>query len=324
MQLVLDSHGLKLSVSRGVFLVEGKEGKRRISPQMITSIAVHANILLSSELVELAIAHKIPLLFFDNIGNPVGRTWSLRFESHPIVRRNQVFFERDLARVQPWVVQLYRQKTQGQLDNLADCPTELLRDRELLEKWIRELEDLQLEAGADFEAVIMGLEGAAAKAYWKVLSAMTPDVFRFEGRSRQPARDYFNCLLNYSYGMLYNTVEGAVFSAGLDPYLGIVHRDNYNRPSLVFDLIEPFRPWVDRLVLDLCTRGLVLPGHFEPLEDKGWSLNKAGKQVVIPAFEACMQEKIHWENRSLSRKNHIYQFSGEFAAMLKQYKPPPL
>lgn len=324
MQLVLDTHGLKLSVSRGTFLVEGKEGKRRISPQLLSSIAVHANILLSSEAVELAIAHGIPLLFFDGIGNPVGRTWSPRFESHPAVRRNQVFFERDLARVQPWVIRLYQLKTRGQLDNLADCPTESLDDRERLKKWMNDLERVELKAGDDFEAVIMGLEGAAARAYWKTLSAMAPGPFRFDGRSRQPALDPFNCLLNYAYGMLYNTVEGAAFSAGLDPYLGIVHRDNYNRPSLVFDLIEPFRPWIDALALTLCTRGLIEPAtHFDPppAGEKGWSLNKTGKQVVIPAFEAHLNEKYDWESRTLTRKNHIYQFAGEFAALLKNYQP---
>ena len=130
MQLILDTHGLKLSILQGVFLVEGKEGKRKISPQMIDSIAVHANISLSSAVVELAIEHRIPILFFDGIGNPVGRTWSLRFESHPVIRRNQVHFERDLERVLPWVKQLYKLKTKGQLANLADCMTESLRERE--------------------------------------------------------------------------------------------------------------------------------------------------------------------------------------------------
>ncbi|MEZ4961209.1 MAG: CRISPR-associated endonuclease Cas1 [Saprospiraceae bacterium] len=320
MQLVLDTHGLKISVQKGTFLVEGEGGKRRISPRMIDSIAVHAHVLLSSAVVELAIASNIPLLFFDGIGNPLGRTWSLRFESHPLIRRNQVLFERDLEKAQPWIIGLYKLKTQRQLANLKDCKTESLREREQVEQWMNQLDSIKLKPGDDFEAVVMGLEGAAAKAYWKALSDMMPAPFTFDGRSRQPALDHFNCLLNYGYGMLYNTVEGAIFSAGLDPYLGIVHRDNYNRPSLTFDLIEPFRPWVDNMVADLCLNGLVSPSSFDPVEGGGWTLNKPGKQIVIPAFHACMNEKIELYRRTMTRKNHIYQYAGEFASMLKDLK----
>ena len=322
MQLILETNGLKLSVHQGSFLVEGKEGKRRISPEMIDSIAIHANILLTSSVVGLAIEHGLPILFFDGIGNPVGRTWSPRFESHPLVRRNQVLFERDFEQVLPWVRCLYKLKTKAQLDHLADCKAESLKEREQVERWMNQIEAVQFKPGDDFEAVIMGLEGTAAKAYWKAVSAMMPPHFAFDGRSRQPASDPFNCLLNYVYGMLYNTVEGAIFSAGLDPYLGIVHRDEYNRPSLSFDLIEPFRAWADQLVSQLCIRGLADPSlHFDTLENGGLTLNKAGKQLVVPAYYAYFNEKTTYERRTMSRKNHIYQFAGEFANFLKGYIP---
>ena len=320
MQLLIETNGLKLSVSKRRFLVEGKEGKRYISPEVVDSIAVHADVQFTTAVVELAIAHNIPILFFDNIGNPTGRIWSVRFEALPLLRRNQVLFERDFETAKPWIIELYHKKTEGQLANLADCPTNYLRDREQVMRWQDGLGSIELKPGDDFEAVVMGLEGAAARAYWKVLSAMMPPAFRFDGRSRRPALDHFNCLLNYGYGMLYNVVEGAILSAGLDPYLGVVHRDGYNRPALAFDLIEPFRPWVDALIMGLCIKGLVDPAlHFTKLKDGGWSLNKAGKKIVIPAFFEWMNVKVIQNRRTMSRKNHIYQFAGEFAAMLKDY-----
>lgn len=42
--------------------------------------------------------------------------------------------------------------------------------------------------------------------------------------------------------MLYSVVEAGLFTAGLDPYLGILHADAHKKPTLSFDLIEPFRP----------------------------------------------------------------------------------
>jgi len=78
-----------------------------------------------------------------------------------------------------------------------------------------------------------------------------PDAWKFNGRSRDPAKDAFNCLLNYGYGVLYSQVEKACIIAGLDPYVGFLHTDNYNKKSFVFDLIEIFRIHIDRTVFYL-------------------------------------------------------------------------
>ena len=80
-----------------------------------------------------------------------------------------------------------------------------------------------------------------------------PEAYRFDGRSRQPALDAVNAMLNYSYGVLYSLVERACICAGLDPFLGFLHTDNYNKKSLVFDLIEPFRIVGERTTLLLFT-----------------------------------------------------------------------
>lgn len=327
MQLVLETNGLKLSVRNRSFLVEGKEGKRLISPQMIDSIALHANVLLTSSVVELAIEHRIPILFFDGVGNPLGRTWSLRFESHPLLRRNQVLFEQDPANAIPWAQMLYRLKTAGQLANISKAGSAAPEAMNSIAAFMEKMAALKPQQGGDLESVIMGLEGAAARTYWAALAALVPKGFAFDGRSRQPAADFFNCALNYAYGMLYNLVEGALFSAGLDPYLGMVHADGHNRPALTFDLIEPFRPWADALVVELCATERLLPNHFDPVEEKdggGWRFNKLGKQVLIPAFGECMKQPIEWQGKTLTRKNHIYQFAGEFAAMLKNYRTADL
>ncbi len=52
------------------------------------------------------------------------------------------------------------------------------------------------------------------------------------------------------YSMLYAVLEGALFAAGFDPHLSILHADEYNKAVLAFDLIEAFRPWIDRLLIE--------------------------------------------------------------------------
>lgn len=114
---------------------------------------------------------------------------------------------------------------------------------------------------------MLGLEGKAARAYFEAISSIMPEKYRFAGRSRNPAKDEFNALLNYGYGVLYSLVEKGCIIAGLDPYLGFLHSDSYNKKSLVFDIIEMFRIYVDETVVFL-SRRMVKDGFFEPLEQE--------------------------------------------------------
>lgn len=162
---------------------------------------------------------------------------------------------------------------------------------------------------------LLGLEGSAAKRYWAAVGTALPQPWQFEGRSRRPARDVFNAVLNYYYGMLYNVVENAALAAGLDPYLGFFHVDAYKRPVLVFDLIEPFRPWVDRLLVELCLSKPFLASHFTTKEN-GLLLSKEGRINYIPRFNDYFEERITYKGQRLSRKNHIHYFTGQLAQWL--------
>lgn len=60
-----------------------------------------------------------------------------------------------------------------------------------------------------------------------------------------------NALLNYGYGILYGSIQVELIKAGIDPYIGVLHRDNYNKPVLVYDIIELYRTWIDEVVFSL-------------------------------------------------------------------------
>ena len=64
-----------------------------------------------------------------------------------------------------------------------------------------------------------------------------------------------NPLLNYGYTVLRSAVARAVVSAGLHPTLGIHHHNRNNPMCLVDDLMEPFRPMVDYVVVNLVRSG---------------------------------------------------------------------
>jgi CRISPR-associated protein Cas1 len=102
---------------------------------------------------------------------------------------------------------------------------------------------------------IMGVEAQGARLFWQGFSEMAP----FRERRYPHAPDLVNQLLNYGYGVLARVWLHTVLQAGLDPQLGFLHADRLNRPSLVLDLMEPWRPAiVDRSIVGLIRQGVPL------------------------------------------------------------------
>lgn len=72
-----------------------------------------------------------------------------------------------------------------------------------------------------------------------------------DGQAPRSAADPVNATLNLAYTLLYVEATRACHALGLDPGLGIIHRDKKGRDSLALDLVEPVRPTVDRYILDM-------------------------------------------------------------------------
>jgi CRISP-associated protein Cas1 len=88
------------------------------------------------------------------------------------------------------------------------------------------------------------LEAQAARIYWKVLFG------KYDFR-RHAEGDGLNSCLDYGYAVLRGIVARALCGAGLNPTLGIHHHNRYNPFCLADDLMEPFRPVVDRIAANL-------------------------------------------------------------------------
>ncbi|MCB0530252.1 MAG: CRISPR-associated endonuclease Cas1, partial [Saprospiraceae bacterium] len=241
MQLVLDTHGLIVKVRNRSFYVIGKEARRLIGPERLTSIAVTADCIFSTAALRLAIERHIPVYLLGNTGQMEGKLWSPHFVGLASLRRAQALWL-ELGEPGPWVVRIASAKTRRQLELLeqVDASGEY---RETIGKLlVRFDEHAEAPEVTDdmLRQTLFGLEGTAARQYWQAIADAVPADWRFEGRTRRPAQDPFNAALNYLYGMLYPAVEHAVFAAGLDPYMGILHAEEYDRPALAYDLIEPF------------------------------------------------------------------------------------
>lgn len=311
MQLVLNTHGLLLKVKNKVFFVTAGDASRAISPEQITSIAITAPCMISSAAIELAAEADIPIYFFDHMGDARSCLRSPYFESLATLRRKQVYFS-DATAGASWVLDQFRHKTAHQLQVLKYLKNRSPKQApevdecvQALQTGINDLNEKVEPPSATWSASLMGWEGHQAKLYWRSVAICMPTEWTFDSRSRRPAKDAFNAMVNYLYGMLYAIVEQALFAAGLDPHLGILHTDDYDRPTFSYDLIEPFRPWMDRLIVEKIFQDEIEPSFFEPVEG-GIFLSDNGKRFLIPAFNGWMQGQVRWQNRQLTREAHIY------------------
>ncbi len=239
MQLVINTFGASLKRKGDRFVVRAGSNQVAVSAHKVQSILVTTAVHLSSDAIALAIAHNIDVIFMDKFGEPIARVWPPRMGSTAAIRRRQLEATdgaEGLAIAREWVAAKLRNQADF-LDELLPAQTEpdasSLRapSKRFGRAWPSSSE---LEGTLDDQrGRMLGLEGSAGRAYFTCLGRLVPEAYRFRGRSRQPAADGFNAMLNYAYGVLYSMVDRACICAGLDPFLGFLHTDNYNKPSLV-------------------------------------------------------------------------------------------
>ena len=165
--------------------------------------------------------------------------------------------------------------------------------QEVIEALARQLQ--YLAGQTDIEKA-RGAEGMAAQLYFSVFTFMLKqqrEVFTFSTRSRRPPRDRVNCLLSFLYALVRHDCVSALTSIGLDPFVGFLHVDRPNRPSLALDLMEEFRPWLaDRLAVTLINRQQIAPEHFVEREGGAVEFSDTGRKLVIKAYQERKQETL--------------------------------
>ncbi len=311
MQLVINSYGSYLQKTGNCFKIKKGDKVFEVSVNKVSSIMITTSAYITTDAIKLAIDHNIDIIFLDDFGKPYGRVWHSKLGSTALIRRRQLeIAENDdgLKLALSWIgkkfdnqIELLKRLRKSRTQKSAKITEyigKLSNSRESIFKVTGNVEEMR--------NTIMGIEGSGGRVYFECLSSLMPDRFKFNGRSRNPAKDEFNTLLNYAYGILYGKVEKACIIAGLDPYVGVIHTDNYNKKSFVFDLIENFRIWADETVINLFAGRKVKQEHFDKLKN-GFFLNKEGKALLIETFSGFLDESVRYSGRNIKREN-IIQF----------------
>ena len=320
MQLFLKSYGTYLHKVGELFEMKIDEKKQRISPKRISSIIVANAAQITTDAIQLAMEYNIDIVFVDQYGDPYGRIWYPKLGSTTYIRRKLLeIYNRDegLEAVKVWI----ERKIKNQISFLKQLVKKRQQSQggilKTIDKMIEQRKKFTLIAGKieDKRFNLLGTEGNISRLYFEAISKLLPRKYKFFGRSYRQARDQFNAILNYGYGILYSKVEKALIIAGLDPYIGILHTDNYNKKSLVFDMIEPFRNLVERPIFYMFSRRKIKDDYFK-VEQQGFILNDEGKQYVVPVILEEFDKIVRHKNRNLKQIDTIQADAHAFANYL--------
>ncbi len=276
-------------------------GQRKVAIPIhhLESICVFGASTVSAPALDLCWEHGVAVNYLNEWGRLHARMTGVA-DTGVTLRRAQFRAADDPAKCASIARQVIAGKLQNTRNSLlrAARETDSAEDRSRLEtvtdalgKQIRELPDLnELDS-------LRGAEGMAANHYFTVLSITLKqqrEEFTFNHRSRRPPRDRINCLLSFLYALVRHDCIAALTAAGLDPFVGFLHVDRPNRPSLALDLMEEFRPWLaDRLALTLINRQHVSPDDFKLREGGAVEFTDAGRKRVIKAYQERKQETLN-------------------------------
>lgn len=327
MQLNINTKGTYLHVKDEMFEVKIKKENSEIekfhySSKKVTSIILSSGIALSTDAVRLAVKNNIDIIFSDYDGFPLARVWHSKLGSTTKIRKKQLEASMDKTGVK-WIREWISAKFQNQIDFLNDLKKHRAEKSEYISEKVTSLSSLKnsfeklcSENINDIADNIRGLEGTSGRLYFEILSSLLSEEYKFSGRSSRPAKDPFNAFLNYGYGVLYSKIEKSLIIAGIDPYVGFMHRDDYNQLSMVYDFIEPYRIYSERVVFRLFAAKKVNKSHSDQITN-GFSLNKEGKVLMMESFNKYFEEEsIRYKGRNQTRSNAIQFDAHNFANSL--------
>lgn len=197
----------------------------------------HQQITITQGLLEALLENNVALITCNSRSMPVG----LQLPLYGNTIQNERF-RSQLDASKPLQKQLWQQTMKAKIENQA-C---VLRNNTETETRCMFVWAESLKSGDP-----TNMEARAAVYYWKNLFLKECAGFIREREGMPP-----NNLLNYGYAILRAVIARSLVCSGLLPTLGIHHHNRYNAYCLADDIMEPYRPYVDELVLEIMRSGI--------------------------------------------------------------------
>ncbi len=285
--IYLTQHGTEVSKSGGRLLIKNVDGSVNELPSSCADcFVVMACVQITYGAVMEILRNGGSIIYLDSEGNIAG----------------ELGFKQGKARVLARQMQCYLNKQTRQELASGFVKSKILAQRNLLRIKNKSLQNtavksviIKLGALAKYTTgdksieKLLGLEGVAAKSYFDTFGILINGTdLKWQGRRKHPAPDEINAMLSFAYALLEKDVRRAVAANGLAAGVGFLHELNYRKDSLIYDLMEVFRPSIaDRFVLRCINLRVFTENDF--VCDKCRCLfNDSSKKRFITAYEEFM------------------------------------
>ena len=290
----LDEQGAEVK-KKGELLIIKKDDKTiaEIPLAQLDRMVIIGNVQISTQALALLFDKEIPVSFITTYGNYRGK---LKPPTHKnvILRLKQYECYNDKT----FRLNHSKEVIRGKLKNGKIFLQKHSRNNPeiSINREIEEIEALLQNLGfASSIKELMGLEGAAAKAYFRGFGMLVKKEFTFERRTRRPPKDPVNALLSLGYTLLFNEMLSAVESLGFDPYLGFLHEVEYGRPSLAVDMVEEFRFLIEGLTLTLINKEILSRDDFIEQDNGGFYLHEKGREEFYRQYEKKITTEVQYK-----------------------------
>jgi CRISP-associated protein Cas1 len=198
-------------------------------------ITDHQQITITQALLAKLLANNVAFITCDNTHHPTGLL--LNLDGNTLQSQK---FKAQIEATAPLKKQLWQQTITAKINNQAAVLKAINIKTNNMHNWAAEVKSGDSE----------NHEATAAAYYWKHVFTHTAvaDTFKRERFGPPP-----NNLLNYGYAILRAVVARNLVGSGLLPTLGIFHKNQYNAYCLADDIMEPYRPFVDKVVVHITT-----------------------------------------------------------------------
>lgn len=190
----------------------------------------HKQITITQALIAALLENNVALITCDEQHMPTGLM--LPLEGNHLQHER---FMNQIKASEPLRKNLWQQTVQQKIRNQAEVLASVGCENKNMLKWA-----VDVRSGDN-----TNLEGRAAVYYWKNVFRQYPNFVRGQDGA------YPNNLLNYGYAIVRALMARSLMAAGLLPTFGIHHHNRYNSFCLADDIMEPYRPYVDKYIVDI-------------------------------------------------------------------------
>ncbi|MBI4687423.1 MAG: CRISPR-associated endonuclease Cas1 [Nitrospirae bacterium] len=306
--LYIDRKDLEVRLDGEALAFYSKEGREGIVPiNPLKRVVMVGNITIETSVLSKLARVDISVVFLSGKSLRFCGMLHGRLHNNGLLRVRQ--YEKSLSSFGvETAIDIVKRKIEGQRDFLCYVRDNRPDLRLEITRAICTLQGIIMEIGKENIDIdtLRGFEGAASSAYFSAYTAMFPDSLDFNNRNRRPPQDPVNAMLSLCYTMLHFEMVREIEVIGLDPVIGFYHQFDYGRESLACDLVEPYRPMVDRFVWETFRERTFTVRDFSQDDEKpGCYLKKESRKRFYPLYEEWAQKaRPAWveEARGIARR----------------------